>query len=284
MSDPAAPQAPRFLLAAVRRVVTPVVRLLLHFGITYPVFAELIKRVYVQVADREFALRDREQTASRLALLTGIHRQEINRLRETIQADADVPIEKASAAAALSPRLLTAWTQDPRYLDAQGEPALLHKSSAQGEPSFEALLQAVSKDIRPRAVLDEWLRLNIVETTPDGLLKLNAKVFVPSESLPRKTEVMANIVGDHLSAAVHNLRGEGAPFFDRRVRVDGLTPEALAELRALVKTRGDAFLQQLNAEAARLSAGEAEGPTHRMTIGLFEYQEEESDDNRKPAP
>jgi len=34
MLDPAPPQAPQFLLDAVRRVVTPVVRLLLHFGIT----------------------------------------------------------------------------------------------------------------------------------------------------------------------------------------------------------------------------------------------------------
>lgn len=280
MTDSAAPQAPRFLLAAVRRVMTPVVRLLLHFGITFPVFAELVKRVYVQVADNEFALPGREQTASRLALLTGIHRQDINRLRETLQADADVPIEKGSAAAALSPRLLMAWTQDPRFLDAAGEPALLHRSSAQGEPSFEALLQTVSKDIRPRAVLDEWLRLGIVAVTPDGLLKLDSKVFVPSDSLPGKTEVMANILGDHLSAAVHNLSGTGAPFFDRRVRVEGLTPEAMAALRSLVKERGAQFLQELNTEAGRLAAGDAPGPTHRMTIGLFEYQEEERDESK----
>lgn len=280
MTDSAAPQAPRFLLVAVRRVMTPVVRLLLHFGITFPVFAELVKRVYVQVADNEFALPGREQTASRLALLTGIHRQDINRLRETLQADADVPIEKGSAAAALSPRLLTAWTQDARYLDAQGEPALLYKSSAQGEPSFEALLQTVSKDIRPRAVLDEWLRLAIAEIAPDGRLRLNTKVFVPSESLPRKTEVMANILSDHISAAVHNLRSDGAPFFDRRVRVDGLTPAAMAQLRALIAARGNAFLQELNAEAGRLAAGDAPGPTHRMTIGLFEYQEEERDESK----
>ena len=63
MPDSTPPHAPQFLLDAVRRIVTPVVRLLLHFGITYPVFAELIKRVYVQVADREFALPEREQTA-----------------------------------------------------------------------------------------------------------------------------------------------------------------------------------------------------------------------------
>jgi hypothetical protein len=276
-------QAPSVLLNAVRRIVTPVVRLLLHFGITFPVFAELIKRIYVDVADREFTLPEREQTASRVSLLTGIHRQEINRLRETLRNESQSPIEKASAAAALSPRLLTAWTQDPRFLDDGAEPALLHRSNALGEPSFEELVRAVSKDIRPRAVLDEWVRLGIVEVTGDGRLKLNVKVFVPSSSLPDKANVIANIVSDHISASVHNLRGEGEPFFDRRVRVDGLAPEAMDTLRLLVHERGNAFLQEINAAAAKLASSETEGPTHRMSIGLFEYQERESDekDTRK---
>ncbi len=281
MPDPAVPQAPPFLLDAVRRVVTPVVRLLLHFGITYPVFAELLKRVYVQVAERELTLPAREQTASRLSLLTGIHRQEINRLREALAAAGGAPIEKASAAAALSPRLLMAWTQNTRFLDTRSEPALLHRSAAQGEPSFEELVQTVSKDIRPRAVLDEWLRLGIVQITDVGLLKLNVTVFVPSESLPAKTEVIANILSDHIGASVHNLRGAGDLFFDRRVRVEGLTPEAAAELRALVKQRGHEFLQEINATAARLAAGNAQGPTHRMSIGLFEYEERESNEEDK---
>lgn len=276
-------QAPSFLLNAVRRIVTPVVRLLLHFGITFPVFAELIKRIYVDVADREFTLPEREQTASRVSLLTGIHRQEINRLRETLRNESQSPIEKASAAAALSPRLLTAWTQDPRFLDDGAEPALLHRSNALGEPSFEELVRAVSKDIRPRAVLDEWVRLGIVEVTGDGRLKLNVKVFVPSNSLPDKANVIANIVSDHISASVHNLLGEGEPFFDRRVRVEGLAPEAMDTLRQLVHERGNAFLQEINAAAAKLASSETEGPTHRMSIGLFEYQERDSDekDTRK---
>ena len=278
MSDPTVPQAPPFVLDALRRVLTPVVRLLLHFGITYPVFTELVKRVYVQVAEREFTLPQREQTASRLSLLTGIHRQEINRLRATLGAGTEAPIEKASAVAALSPRLLMGWTQNARFLDAGSQPALLHRSIAQGEPSFEALVQTVSKDIRPRAVLDEWLRQGLVELTDDGRLRLDTRVFVPSDSLPAKASVIANILADHLSASVHNLRGAGDPFFDRRVRVEGLQPQAMAELRALVRQRGSAFLEEINAAAARLAAGEAQGPTHRMSIGLFEYEEREDDD------
>lgn len=283
MAQPLPPQAPSFLINVVRRTITPIVRLLLHFGITYPVVAELLKRLYVQVADREFTLPDREQSASRVSLLTGIHRQEVNRLRETLDADREPPIEKASAAAALSPRLLTAWTHDARFLDEHLQPAALHRSIAQGMPSFEELVQTVSKDIRPRAVLDEWLRLGIVEIEEDGRVKLNVNVFVPSDSLPEKANVVANILSDHISASVHNLCGQGEPFFDRRVRVEGLTPAAMESLRQWVKERGSAFLEEANSNAARLSAGEAEGPTHRMSIGLFEYEEREDDEKDSQA-
>lgn len=276
MTDPSPPQAPRFLLDAVRRVLVPLVRLLLHFGITYPVFAELVKRAFVQVADREFALADREQTASRLALLTGINRQEVNRLRATVRDDEAAPIDKRSAAATRSPRLLTAWTQRAPFVDEAGRPRPLHRTTVQGEPSFEQLVESVAKDIRPRAVLDEWLRLGIVTQGDDGRLSLEQAVFVPHGSLPDKTRVAAAILHDHLAASVHNLRG-GDPFFDRRVRVEGLSPEALAVLRERVRTHGAAFLQAINAEADRLAQGEASGPTHRMTIGLFEYEERESD-------
>jgi hypothetical protein len=275
MPDPVSPQAPQFLLDMVRRTLTPIVRLLLHFGISYPVCAELLKRVFVQTAEREFTLADREQTASRLALLTGIHRQEINRLRETLAAENEAPIEKTSTAAALSPRLLTAWTQSARFTDAAGAPLLLYRSTVLGEPSFEELVASVSKDIRPRAVLDEWLRLGIVSITEAGLLQLNVEVFVPNASLPAKAEVIGNILHDHISASVHNLRGVGEPFYDRRVRVDGLTPEALVELRAEFRRRGEVFMRELTALADRAAAGEAEGPTHRMSIGLFEFDERE---------
>lgn len=275
MTDSPPPQAPRFLLDAVRHVLHPLVRLLLHFGITFPVFAELVKRAFVQVAEREFALPDREQTASRLALLTGINRQEVNRLRATVRDDAAAPIDKKSAAATRSPRLLTAWTRHAPFVDEAGRPRPLHRTTVQGEPSFEQLVESVAKDIRPRAVLDEWLRLRIVAQAADGRLTLEQAVFVPHGSLPAKTRVAAAILHYHLAASVHNLRG-GAPFFDRRVRVEGLTPEALEVLRELVRTRGAELLHEINATADRLTCGAADRPSHRMTIGLFEYAERES--------
>jgi hypothetical protein len=73
--------APSFPLSVLSRMVARLVRLRQHFRGTYPVFAELMRRVDVETAEQEFARSDRDQTISRLSLLTGIHRQDTNRLR-----------------------------------------------------------------------------------------------------------------------------------------------------------------------------------------------------------
>ena len=51
-------------------------------GITYTYLADLLKGVFVEVADREFCIEGKAQTDSRISLLTGVHRKDVRRLRE----------------------------------------------------------------------------------------------------------------------------------------------------------------------------------------------------------
>jgi len=44
--------APKALLLALRRMLRPLVRMLMHFGIGYPYLAELLKSVFVEVAEQ----------------------------------------------------------------------------------------------------------------------------------------------------------------------------------------------------------------------------------------
>ena len=67
--------------APLARLLRPLVRLLIRSGITFPVATELLRELYVNVAENDFGLPDKEQTDSRVSLLTGIHRKEVRRLR-----------------------------------------------------------------------------------------------------------------------------------------------------------------------------------------------------------
>ena len=44
------------LVRAIRRTLRPLVRLMLASGVTYPLVAELLKGIFVELADREFRL------------------------------------------------------------------------------------------------------------------------------------------------------------------------------------------------------------------------------------
>ena len=257
-----------FLLPAVSRMAAPLVRLLLHFGVTYPVFAELMKRVYVETAEREFALSDRDQTVSRLSLLTGIHRQDINRLRELNK----LPEAAIDSHSALSPRLIGRWLRSPEFL-AKGKPAALYRTRSQGQPSFEDLVESESKDIRPRAVLDEWLRIGVVAEREDGRLALKMEAFVPNAALPEKTEIVSGIISDHLSASVSNLIGADPAFFDRRFQFVGLSDAAQASLAAAATESSMQHLKDLNELAARLAADDESATTNRISVGVFVFHE-----------
>jgi hypothetical protein len=112
------PQPP--VIAAIRYLLRPLIRLLLSHGISFQVFCELAKSVYVKVAEEEFRLASKPQTDSRISLLTGIHRREINRLRNELVTEINL-----SQHASMSALLLTIWSGHPDYLDDQASPVPL---------------------------------------------------------------------------------------------------------------------------------------------------------------
>ena len=81
MSDspkPAANTSERVLETAAR-ILAPLVRLLIAKGVTFQMASEVLKQVYVRVAQKQFA-DDDEATGTKLSLLTGLNRKEIRRL------------------------------------------------------------------------------------------------------------------------------------------------------------------------------------------------------------
>src|SRR5258706_10102062 len=76
------------IVAALRHLLRPLVRLLVARGVTYPMLAELLKETYIDVADRDFRLDAKPATDSRLSLLSGGHRKDVRRLRGHVPVDA----------------------------------------------------------------------------------------------------------------------------------------------------------------------------------------------------
>ncbi|MFC1664844.1 DUF6502 family protein [Pseudomonadota bacterium] len=279
-NNSAAPPEP--IVAAITKVLRPLVGLLLEYGMTYPWLSSLLKSVYVDVAEREFKLTGKDQTDSRVSLLTGVHRKDVRRLRQAEPVDTSPP-----ASVLLGAQLVALWTSDDQFAYKNGKPRPLWRlSSANKGPSFELLVSSVSKDIRPRSVLDEWLRLGVVEIDAKDRVCLKADAFVPSEGFEEKSYYLGQNLHDHLAAARHNVQGNKPAHMERSVYYDRLSPESVKTLRRESETEGMRVLKTINVLARKLQRGDQKSADnhHRTNLGVYFYDvdEQQEQDITKP--
>lgn len=264
-------------LARVLHVLRPLVRLLVHHGITYPALAAALKQVFLEEARRELQRRGMPATDSALTLLSGVHRRDVR----TLTREAPTATRAASAASAASeaPRSLASevvgrWMHERRYLDRGGHPRVLARGAGEAG-SFDHLVESVSRDVRPRAVLDELLRLGVAEESPEGV-RLLAEGFAPKRGFDEMAALFAANVHDHAAAAVANLRGE-ANFLEQAVYVDEISEDSARQLSQVgVSAWKTAMREVMGTAQARFDADRAlpaEARRQRARFGVYFYSE-----------
>lgn len=261
-------QAPSRLLGVIRTVLRPLVHLLLRYQVTFPVLAPLLKQLYVEVAEQDFPLNGKKQTESRLSLLTGIHRKDVKRLRNETN-----DTENAPASVSLGGQMVAFWLATPGY-HINGRPiALPRQASSEGDISFESLVETVGhQDIRPRAVLDEWLRLGIVKTSSDDKIELCDEAFIPRAGEDEKLFYFGRNLADHISTASHNLLPDNdlvdnEPRLERSVYYSQLSRQAVDELHDFYRQESMLLLKKVNQKARALK--HSDPGDYRMNAGVY---------------
>jgi hypothetical protein len=264
---PSSPDAD--FITAVELLLRPLARLFLEEGLVFGTAEELLKTAYVRVADAEYRLRAEPPTDSRVSVLSGVHRKDVHRIRHT-------PEDKPKAIALpFASEVVTRWISDPRYLDARGSPRVLPRAAEPPAPSFDGLVRSISKDVRPRVLLDELVRLGVAGKTNDGGIEMLISAFVSRKDRGQKLFFFGRNMHDHLAACVHNLMGREPSMMEQNVFSFELS-DASAEHVAEITRR------EWKEVAARLirALGECEerdrvtGETsRRMNIGMYFFHE-----------
>jgi hypothetical protein len=261
------PIAAASLRAPLARLLRPLVRLCIHGGLTFPALVQLLRELFVNVAEYDFALEGKEQTDSRVSLLTGIHRKEVARLR-----GAGAPVNETPATLSLTSAIMARWLAAPEFTDAKGEPLPLPRMAGGEAPSFEALVSSITKDVRPRAVLDEWLDRKLVAINVDEEIVLLDSAFVPRGDDERKWHYLGRNLHDHIAAAVENVSGPAPRFLERAVHYDGLSAKLAKRLELRSRDLAMDALKIANREANRALAKD-KGGDHRWNFGIYIYSE-----------
>jgi hypothetical protein len=261
------------LVAAIFRLLRPLVRLLLRHGIPFGVMADVVKQVYVDVAFEEFRLPGRKQTTSRVSIITGLSRKEVARLRRLNLWDDREAVQQYHRAA----RVMSAWVRDPEFHDASGQPAPL---SVEGDrASFSALVRRYSGDMPVRAILDELLRVRAVEPLEDGRVRLLARSYVPATGEVEKLGILGTDVADLIATIDWNLRcSPSEAYFQRKVQYDNLPAEVIPELHSVAGERAQALIEQLDlwmAARDRDANPAVQGTGRkRAMLGIYYFEED----------
>jgi len=271
-------EPPRTLVRAVRRLLEPLVRLLIANGVTYPFLSSLLKNVYVDVARQHFRVGEKPLTDSRVSVLTGVHRKDVKRFREEPEAF------EAPASVSLGSQIIGLWTGGAAYLDDTGAPLPLPRSTADGSPSFDGLVEEVSKDVRPRTLLDEWLRSGWV-TVEDETVRLNTDAFVPREGFDDQVYFYGRNLHDHMAAGTHNLLGGTPTFLERAVFYGDLSETSVSELEELARPAAMKAVQDLNRSALERRAKDQDMPVrkHRFSFGVYFFSEPDETEDGDPG-
>ncbi|MDH5626263.1 MAG: DUF6502 family protein [Nitrospira sp.] len=260
------------LSAATRKLLVPLVRIFLRNGKAAKSLYDLVKQVYVDLAKEEFGIGEKQATVSRIAILTGLTRKEVQALlAHPTNDDGSAEGEYNRAA-----RVIAGWLRDSKFSDGRGHPTPLPLEGKRG--SFAALVKLYSGDIPVRAMLDELLHVGAVERLKDGRICLRARGYIPQKSTPEKLHILGSDTADLIATIDHNVYvAPHKPRFQRKVMYDNIPIEAAREFRAIAAAQGQELLEAMDRWLA--SRDRDVNPTSRGSgrvrtgLGIYHFED-----------
>ena len=183
---------------AFKLALRPIVKILLRYGIGYSEFAEMVKTVFVDVGSSDFGIRGRPTNISRVAVMTGLTRKEVRRLRTKIESgDESITVKSTPIS-----EIIHRWHAEDDFLDDSGRPAVL--PFAGSEISFSELVRRFGGDVPPGAMRTELKRVGAINEETNGDLRLVRRTVIPDDDSDNIVTGIVHAAYPLLSVLSHN--------------------------------------------------------------------------------
>jgi len=267
-------------LAALRLALRPLARILLRGGVTWREASEVFKASLVEVAAGDYGLHGRPTNMSRIALMTGLSRREVSRLRDLLASELPVDPEPLGGAT----RVLTGWHLDTRFSDGAGQPLDLdfeHAAGGDSGPTFTELCKRYGGDLAPVTLRRELVRVGAVQELPGGKLRVLKRYYMPLPMDPDAVVRGGSMLEDVGTTVAFNLgKPEGtASRFAGRATNTRIRAADARRFRAFLEQEGQAFLERvdewLSKNEAPATEDTAQQRCKRVGVGVFGIQDDD---------
>jgi hypothetical protein len=183
--------------------------------------------------------------------------------------------------------VLAAWFDNPRFLAANGDPAVLPIFGKRR--SFERLVAMHSRGIPVRAMLDELTQIDAVEVLEDQQVKVKSRVPILTGMTNSAVTAIGERTRDLLATLTSNLRRTSKPLFEGTALSDETDLEMLSLIRREIAEQGASFINSANSLFSRSSVKAKrlapQAPTrYRLGVTVYYFQDDietATESNRK---
>jgi len=247
--------------------------LLIEFGITSPEAEALLRAVCVhETAKAQTVGGGRRPNVSRVSVKTGVNRHMVTALlKNPPEVDGGLSTRRDSMR-----RVIDGWLSDPEYTR-NGRPKDLEIGDPSSEgPSAWTLIQRYAPGVWPRLIIDELIRVDYVDTKPNGRLRWRGSTRRTAVSRHEARDAARQRMRDAIRAAFQD---SSQPEANRTWRTAQSVEIGRTDLPLVRKMLGDRLetiitwlTEELNSARWRRSASKG----GRMRVGLSAFVFEES--------
>jgi hypothetical protein len=217
--------------------------MLLRSGVSWAEFSELSKEVFVEIARSDYGIQGRPTNTARVAMMTGLSRREVSRVRDVLLGQEPQQLSSASHIA----QILTGWHVDPEFCDSNGAPLPLERTG--DGPSLDRLFKRYAGDMPHSALRKELINLDLIEKTDEGRFVARSRHYVRRKLDPDIVKYMGIALHEHGATLAHNIDQErkGPPRFERMASNTNVSSKHVKAFQQLIEERGEDFLEEVDA-------------------------------------
>jgi len=275
--------AQRSVLKALLIAIRPIAKMLLRNGIGFREFAEIAKTAFVDVSTTDYGLRGRPTNISRVAVMTGLTRKEVRRIRDKISSGDEDLVLKSNPLSTV----LHKWYSDPEFLSKSGDPLVL---PFDGEgATFSRLVKRFGGDIPPGAMRTELRRIDAIKEHANGELEAIKRDVLPYETTDKLITGLVHGLYPMASAIAHNTNPDiqEDPWTQRTASTTGVRVDDISRIRRISRDRLVEFTDSIDDLFIAYETLQGEGsdieeaPESAIGIGVFYFEHSEEDSGFK---
>jgi Family of unknown function (DUF6502) len=267
------------LLHALRRVLRPVIKVLIRAGIRFDEFSELARGVYVESALRDGIDHVATPTRARLSMATGVSRHQVDYY---VENEGALPVADPTLTNILT-EVLQKWHTDPQYVGPYGIPLELEFEVSGGGRCVRNLVSMVDAKVSPGIVLEALIGVGSVVYSGEKYFRATSRYFMMPEPMSApQIEYFGNTLSRLTETLEFNMNPKNSSKrLERFVIADrGLPADVVPKFEEYARDRATELLLDLDNWLTPYSAtGNAEDIVRVPTgVNLFLYVEPPADE------